>query len=364
MCLRLERALRAVVDVDRELRREAPQLSCPVDDDRGGHRDERLPLLKLPRGAERLQGRDDLHGLPESHVVRDDGAHPGSDVVHQPGVTPLLIWPELGIEPLRHLRGRGFELLIDGLPDLLVHEDLIALIGPGERSLEKPEPGWPLRFAAEAPQDGVDFGGARVDVVVPEAHQVPGVLPELRELLLGNLLPAERRLPVKGEERGEAHESAPALIALLESQARHGHRPQDPSHLTGKHHERAAELKGGQDLEERLLQRLNGERGVVRPSGNYLRRLREERRNPRSRGAALPALPGVKPHDLSVAHIAPVIAVDEPKGNLRLDAVPKRGVTGVPSLPRAFPLFLRLLILSPLRVRNGLLSAGAEPFLC
>ena len=103
---------------------------------------------------------------------------------------------------------------------------------------------------------------------------------------------------------------------------------------------------------------------MVRPSGNYLSRLREERRNPRRRGAALPALPGVKPHYLSVAYIAPVIAVDEPKGNLRLHAVPKRGVTGVLSLPRAFPLFLRLLILSPLRVRNGLLSAGAEPFLC
>ena len=129
------------------------------------------------------------------------------------------------MEPLRHLRRRGPELLVDGLPDLIVHEDPAALIGPGKGRLEEAEPRRALNLPAEALQDGVNLGCGGVDVVVAETHQVPCVLPELLELLLGDLLTAERRLPVKGEERGEAHEAAPALPALLEAEARHGHGP-------------------------------------------------------------------------------------------------------------------------------------------
>ena len=71
MGLWLQGAPGAVVDVDRQIRSEAPELTRPVDDDRGGHRDEGLPLIELPGGSEGLERGDDLYGLPEPHVVSD-----------------------------------------------------------------------------------------------------------------------------------------------------------------------------------------------------------------------------------------------------------------------------------------------------
>ena len=70
--------------------RELRGLLSPHAHDRGGGDDEDRPDAGA-RGAQGSDGGEDLHGLAQAHVVRQNGAEPGAQARRQPGVPVTLI---------------------------------------------------------------------------------------------------------------------------------------------------------------------------------------------------------------------------------------------------------------------------------
>ena len=105
-----------MVDLNLEIRSEAPELVQPVVDKARGNDDKALPLAEAPVVAQAQQQADDLNGLSESHVVRDDAAEAQAGVLVEPAVALGLVGPELGLE----LSGNGdVALLPEALHELL-----------------------------------------------------------------------------------------------------------------------------------------------------------------------------------------------------------------------------------------------------
>ncbi len=97
-----------MVDVHPQARHEAGRLTLPVADQR--HRTDQQGWTHLRRKLAAHQG-EQLHRLPQTHVVRKDAAQTDRLQERQPGQTTFLVWAQRTLETLR--RGHRRDPVID-----------------------------------------------------------------------------------------------------------------------------------------------------------------------------------------------------------------------------------------------------------
>jgi hypothetical protein len=93
-------AVRTVVDVRAQARREALRFPAPIADERHGCDHERGRWSTVSGSLAGQQGQD-LNRLPQAHVVGEDGAQPESVEEAEPGKAPLLVRTQSRNEAVR-----------------------------------------------------------------------------------------------------------------------------------------------------------------------------------------------------------------------------------------------------------------------
>ena len=178
---------------------EPGRLPFPVGEDRRRADDEGRAAA-VPAGQ--VQGQD-LDGLAQPHVVGQDATHTQVGHLAQPRQAPQLVGPEDGDEP------GGWPLLPRGVHGrqpvgqvpqrtLQLHVQRLPVDG------QRPAQGGGQRLARRHPsplQDPSQRPGVGPHPPAPQADHRPPGLGQGPELLFGELLIADRRLPAQLEQR-------------------------------------------------------------------------------------------------------------------------------------------------------------------
>ena len=205
------------MDLDLEIRREAPELVEPVVDKASGNDDKALPLAEAAVVAEAQQEADDLDGLSESHVVRDDAAEAEAGVLVEPAVALGLVGAELCLELGGHCDVALLAEALHELPHAPVEVDLVAAELLLERGAEDGGLG-DLGGLLEVAPELLHLALVDEHELVADLDEPARAVREVHELLLGEDLVAYRDLPVKVKElaHAEARVLPEAEVGLLE----------------------------------------------------------------------------------------------------------------------------------------------------
>ena len=176
-----ERSRGAVIDPDREIRRELRDFSLPVREKRRRHDGQGALFREFPLFLHAREGGDHLKRFAEPHVVGDEGPEPQAVVLHEPRVASLLI----GTKRRRERRGKRF--FVDGAkrrqtgPEIFGNVDLHALGLFREEHADLRHAG-SLLFKTTA--NDIERRRIEIDEAVVERHDLACVLRERLELFL------------------------------------------------------------------------------------------------------------------------------------------------------------------------------------
>ena len=176
-----ERSRGAVIDPDREIRRELRDFALPVREKRRRHDGQGALFREFPLFLHAREGGDHLKRFAEPHVVGDEGPEPQAVVLHEPRVASLLI----GTKRRRERRGKRF--FVDGAkrrqtgPEIFGNVDLHALGLFREEHADLRHAG-SLLFKTTA--NDIERRRIEIDEAVVERHDLACVLRERLELFL------------------------------------------------------------------------------------------------------------------------------------------------------------------------------------